>query len=90
VWLLKTVFHPLPKLSAVCHSGVSQGLVLGPILFVIFMILIVCHGRTNMKLIADDAKLYSEIDLNDSSLSLKTSLNNLTTWAYAWQLPINV
>jgi len=43
-----------------------------------------------MKLFVDDAKLYSEIDLNDCSLSLQTSLNNLATWAFAWQLSIIV
>jgi len=45
-------------------SGVPQGSVLGPILFIIFIndIDSVCHSRTNMKLFADDAKLYSEID----------------------------
>jgi len=42
-----------------------------------------------MKLFADDAKLYSEIHLNDCSLYLQTSLNNLATWAFAWQLSIN-
>jgi len=40
-----------------------------------------------MKLFADDVKLYSEIDLNDCSSSLKTSLNNLAAWAFAWLLP---
>jgi len=51
----------------------------------------VCHGRTNIKLFADDAKLYSEIDFNDCSLSLQTSLDyNLATWAFSWQLSINV
>jgi hypothetical protein len=73
-------------------SGVPQGSVLGPILFIIFIndIDSVCHGQTKMKLYADDAKLYSEIVLKDCSLSLQTSLNNLSTWADAWQLSINV
>jgi len=43
-----------------------------------------------MKLFADDAKLYSEINLNDSSASLQVSLNNLVSWADTWQLSINV
>ena len=73
-------------------SGVPQGSVLGPILFIIFINDIdnVCYGRTSLKLFADDAKLYSEIDLNHSSSSLQTSLNNLAAWADAWQLLINV
>jgi len=51
----------------------------GLILLIIFIndIDSVCHGQTNMKLFADDAKLYSEIDLNACSLSLQTSLKNL-------------
>jgi len=66
-------------------SGVPQGSVLCPILFIIFIndTDSVCHGRTNMELFTDDAKLYNEIELNDCSLSLQTSLNNLTTWAFA-------
>jgi len=73
-------------------SGVPQGSVLGSILFIIFIndIDSVYHGQTNMKLFADDAKLYSKIDLNDRSLSLQTSLNNLATWAFARPLSINV
>jgi len=43
-----------------------------------------------MKLFADEAKLYSEMDLNDCSFPLQTSLNNLATWDFAWQLSINV
>jgi len=72
-------------------TGVPQGSVMGPILFIIFIndIDSVCHSRTNMKLFADDTKLYSEIDLNDCSLSLQTSLNSLATnWVFAWQLSI--
>jgi len=73
-------------------SGVPQGSVLGPILFILFIndIDSVCHGQTKTKLFADDAKLYSAIDLNDRSLSLQISLNNLVAWADAWQLSINV
>jgi ribonuclease P/MRP protein subunit RPP40 len=57
-------------------SGVPQDSVLGPILFIIFIndIDSVCHGQTNIKLFADDAKLYSAIDLKDHSLSLQISL----------------
>jgi len=67
---------------------VSQGVYWAQFFLLIFIndINSVCHGQTYMKLFADDAKLYCEIDLNGCSLSLQTSLNNLTTWAFAWQL----
>jgi hypothetical protein len=70
----------------VCHTG--TGLSTGPTFFVIFIndIDSVRYGRTNMKLFADDATFYCEIDLKDRSLSVQTSLNNLATWAYTWQL----
>jgi len=91
--LIDVTGHDTSKMATTkVISGVPQGSVLGPILFIIWIkdIDSVCHGRTNMKLFADSAKLYSEIELNDCSLFLQTSLNNLATKAFAWQLSINV
>jgi len=34
--------------------------------------------------------MQSEINLNDCSLSSQTSLNNLATWAFVWQLSVDV
>jgi len=64
---------------------VPQGPVLGPILSLIFISDIdsVCHGQTNIKLFADDAKLYNVVDLHECSLSLYTSLIIIATWAFA-------
>jgi len=60
VWLLKTVFLLLPKLSAVCHRAQYWA----QFFFIIFIndIDIVCHIRTNMKFFANNAKLHSEIN----------------------------
>ena len=79
--------------STVCEvvSGVPQGSVLGPLLFIIFIndIETVCCGDCSLQLFADDVKLYSRIDLNHSS-TLQQSLDNLVEWASAWQLSINI
>jgi len=82
----------LASMFLICCQSYQRCAQLGPILFIIFTndIDSVCHGRTSMKLFADDAKLYSEINLNDCSWSLQTSFNNLATWAFAWQLSIIV
>jgi low affinity Fe/Cu permease len=66
--------------------------VLGPILFLIYVndLSSVCCGNTVLQLFADDAKLYSNIGINDSApVSLQQSLEELTHWAKEWQLTIN-
>jgi ribonuclease P/MRP protein subunit RPP40 len=73
-------------------SGVPQGSVLGPILFIIYVndIDSVCCGDTSLQLFADDAKLYSKVVVNNISVSLQLSLDRLTQWAKDWQLHINI
>jgi hypothetical protein len=51
---------------------------------------LVCRGYTVLKLLADDVKLYYEIDHGDASASFQLSLDNLTQWAKDWQLTINM
>lgn len=79
--------------SSICDvlSGVPQGSVLGPLLFLIFVndVTSVSVGETALKLYADDVKLYSVIENNSSSVSLQQSLDLLTEWSHKWQLSIN-
>lgn len=72
-------------------SGVPQGSVLGPILFLIYIndIEKVCMGSCLLKLFADDLKLYCEITIDRPSLSLQSSLNNTCEFASDRQLTIN-
>ena len=70
-------------------SGVPQGFVIGPLLFVIFindMPDVVKH--TICKLFADDCKLYAAVD-GDGALKLQSDLKNLEIWSEQWQLPFN-
>ena len=72
-------------------SGVPQGSVIGPILFLLFIndIDSVCSGITNFKLFADDLKLYSNVTACSLNTDLQLSLDNLSLWANSWQLTIN-
>ena len=82
----------LGKLSTACNvtSGVPQGSVLGPLLFLIFIndVCEVTSGAVFVKLFADDLKFYSEVATNNSSVDLQTTLNNLVDWAAKWQMVI--
>lgn len=80
-------------------SGVVQGSVLGPILFLLFIndVETMCNCQTRLKLYADDLKLYSVYD-TDSNLTisdknkndLQITLDNIADWSDSWQLAINV
>jgi hypothetical protein len=73
-------------------SGVPQGSVLGPVLFVIFIndIATICNGSSRMKLFADDLKIYNIVDVSKSTSTLQWSLDQLVKWSADWQLPINI
>jgi len=70
-------------------SGVPQGSVLGPILFIIYIndIVDVVENNCFCKLYADDVKLFARIDMSTNILQL--SLNNIFEWSVKWQLTIN-
>jgi hypothetical protein len=66
--------------------------VLGSILYLIYIddLDTVCCGNTRLQLFADDVKLYSSIKLDEVSIPLQRSLDNLCTWANEWQVTINI
>ena len=67
-------------------SGVPQGSVLGPILFVLYINDMPKVVENICKLFADDAKLSGKAT---NSVSIQNDLNNLTEWSLTWQLPFN-
>ena len=73
-------------------SGVPQGSVLGPILFILFIddVSSVCYGNVVHQVYADDVKLYSTLHSNSNEDSLQTSLHRLEAWCVEWQLNVNV
>ena len=71
-------------------SGIPQGSVLGPILFVVFINDMPRVINNCCKLFADDAKIYSAIHSEDDTVSLQNDINSLVEWSTLWQLPFNI
>ena len=68
-------------------SGVPQGSVLGPVLFILYVNDIPELVRSNVWIFADDTKLHAPSDQSDI---LQDDLNNLMQWAEKWELTFNV
>ena len=71
-------------------SGVPQGSVLGPLLFLTFindMPIVTQHSK--LKLFADDSLLYNQIKTQQDTDNLQSDLNNLITWSETWQMKFN-
>jgi hypothetical protein len=72
-------------------SGVPQGSVLGPLLFLIYVNDLCEVVDTECSLFADDAKLYVVTDKDTSTdPTLAQSLANVNKWAKTWQLSLSV
>ena len=72
-------------------SGVPQGSVIGPTLFLLF-INDVCDifGDLNVmcKLYADDLKLYTTYNLSETHVDVLAAIHRLLSWADMWQLKL--
>ena len=69
-------------------SGIPQGSVLGPILFVLFINDLPDEIKFSIcKLFADDCKLYGAVNVGESGL--QKDLSNMEKWSRQWQLLFN-
>jgi hypothetical protein len=73
-------------------SGVPQGSVLGPLLFVLYIndISNSLPRHVSSNFYADDAKLYTEIKSVNDVVNFQSCLDSLSDWAKTWQLSISI
>ena len=70
-------------------SGVPQGSVLGPLLFLLFVNDLPDWIKTNIRLFADDAKIWKEISCLEDQQELQADLDRLREWSDEWLLEFN-
>ena len=70
-------------------SGIPQGTVMGPLLFLLYINDLPGHVTSTVRLFADDCLLYRSIGTPDDQVKLQQDLHALATWATTWGMKFN-
>ena len=71
------------------HSGVPQGTVLGPLLFLLYINDLPDCINSRVRLFADYCLVYRKISSFEDQLALQRALDALEAWASAWGMKFN-
>ena len=71
-------------------SGVPQGSVLGPLLFLLYVNELPEIVKCKIQMFADDTKVYKEVSGSNEQMELQEDLDRLSDWAEDWLLAFNV
>ncbi|XP_065680623.1 uncharacterized protein LOC136094554 [Hydra vulgaris] len=72
------------------HSGVTQGLLLGPLLFILYINDIPESLKNISKFYADDTKIMSSSSSDELHNKLQCDLNSAYAWTQNWLLSFNI
>lgn len=74
------------------YSGVPQGSVLGPLLFLLYIddISSVVQPPVKIKLFADDCLIYCPVSCREDQLKINQCLQTLNLWCSKWGMEINI
>jgi hypothetical protein len=75
--------------TASVDSGMPQGTVLGPLLFLLYINDLPENVKANTKLFADDCLLYKDINNISDGQDLQNDLKALESWENEWQMSFN-
>ena len=70
-------------------SGVPQGTVLGPLLFLLHINDLTSEVSSKVRLFADDCLVYRNIKNKEDQIALQKDLNLLENWGNAWGMRFN-
>ena len=70
-------------------SGVPQGTVLGPIMFLVYINDIAENTSSTIKLFADDGLLFRKICKQEDAQALQKDLDAILSWSHRWQMRFN-
>ena len=70
-------------------SGVSQGSVLGPVLFLIYISDLDDNIASNVLKFVDETKVFRKVNTNGDRQHLQNDLDRLVKWSEKWQMLLN-
>ncbi len=82
----RVLVNNIPSREERVTSGVPQGSVLGPVLFLIFINDLPDALDVAVRIFADDTKIFQEVNEKEDQLILQDNLHKLEEWAERWQM----
>ncbi len=86
----RVVINAIASDWAPVTSGVPQGSVLGPVLFLIYINDIDVRLNNFISKFADDTKIGNSIITDHDRMRLQEDLRKISEWSQRWDMPFNV